>query len=64
MPLSKTQIIRKNPDNTYTIELQITHSKEIIRKLLMWIPNIVILSPKWLKDEFDEYVKEYVKKYL
>ena len=64
VPLSKTQIIRKNPDNTYTIELQITHSKEIIRKLLMWIPNIVIISPKWLKEEFDGYIKKYVKKYL
>jgi len=64
VPLSKTQTIIKNQDNTYTIQLSITHSKEIIRKLLMWIPEIVVLSPKWLKDEMDEYIKKYMSKFL
>ena len=64
VPLSKTQVIIKNKDNTYTIQLQITHSKEIIRKLLMWIPEIAVISPTWLKKEMDEYIKKYIDKFL
>jgi len=40
--------------------LEITHENEIIRKLLMWIPNLRVISPKWLKEEVDDYIKTYL----
>ena len=61
IPISKTQKIIKNADGTSTIYLEITNSNEIIRKLLMWIPNLRVISPKWLKEEVDEAIKEYLK---
>ena len=60
IPISKTQKIIKNADGTSTIYLEITNSNEIIRKLLMWIPNLRVIAPKWLKEEVDEAVREYL----
>jgi predicted DNA-binding transcriptional regulator YafY len=60
IPISKTQKIIKNSDGTSTIYLEITHENEIIRKLLMWIPNLRVISPKWLKEEVDDYIKTYL----
>ncbi|AZV46116.1 hypothetical protein C3L23_02160 [Nautilia sp. PV-1] len=60
IPISKTQKIIKNSDETSTIYLEITHENEIIRKLLMWIPNLRVISPKWLKEEVDDYIKTYL----
>ena len=61
IPISKTQKIIENPDKTSTIYIEITNSNEIIRKLLMWIPNLRVLSPKWLKEEVDEIWKSYLE---
>ncbi len=61
IPLSKTQKIVKNSNGTSTIYLEITNKNEIIRKLLMWIPNLIVLEPKWLKEEVDNRIKEYIK---
>ena len=60
IPISKTQKIIKNADGTSTIYLEITNSNEIIRKLLMWIPNLRVIAPKWLKEEVDEAIREYL----
>jgi predicted DNA-binding transcriptional regulator YafY len=63
IPISKTQRIVKNSDGTSTIYLEITDENEIIRKLLMWIPNLRVISPKWLKEEVDGYIKEYMERF-
>ncbi|WP_457561172.1 WCX domain-containing protein [Caminibacter sp.] len=63
IPISKTQIIIENKDGKSSIYLEITDSMEIIRKFLMWIPNLVVISPECLKEEVDEYVKEYIEKF-
>ncbi|GAB6073618.1 helix-turn-helix transcriptional regulator [Nautilia lithotrophica] len=60
IPISKTQKIIKNSDGTSTIYLEITHENEIIRKLLMWIPNLKVISPKWLKEEVDKHITNYI----
>jgi len=59
IPISKTQKIIKNSDDTSTIYLEITHENEIIRKLLMWIPNLKVISPKWLDEKIRKMIKEY-----
>jgi predicted DNA-binding transcriptional regulator YafY len=61
IPITKTQKIVKNSNGTSTIYLEITNKNEIIRKLLMWIPNLIVLEPKWLKEEVDNHIKEYIK---
>ncbi len=59
IPISKTQQIIKNNDGTSTIYLEITHTNEIIRKILMWIPNLKVIEPKWLKEKIEGLIKEY-----
>jgi predicted DNA-binding transcriptional regulator YafY len=61
IPISKTQKIIKNSDGTSTIYIEITHKNEIIRKILMWIPNLRVISPTWIKEEVESYIKEYTK---
>jgi len=60
IPISKTQKIIKNNDGTSTIYVEVTHENEIIRKLLMWIPNLRVISPKWIKEKVDNYVQNYI----
>jgi len=60
IPISKTQKLIKNSDGSSTIYLEITHKKEIIKKILMWIPNLKVIQPKCLKEEIEGYVKEYL----
>ena len=63
LPLSSTQKIIKNNDNTSTIYIEITDKMEILRKLLMWIPNLVVIEPKWLKEEVDKMIDRYIEKF-
>ncbi|NPA88169.1 MAG: WYL domain-containing protein, partial [Epsilonproteobacteria bacterium] len=64
IPISKTQKIIKNSDETSTIYLEITDKNEIIHKLLMWIPHLAVVSPKWLKKEIDNYIIQYIEKFM
>ncbi|QCI27477.1 helix-turn-helix transcriptional regulator [Caminibacter pacificus] len=64
IPISKTQKIIKNSDETSTIYLEITDKNEIIHKLLMWIPHLAVVSPKWLKKEVDNYIIQYIEKFM
>jgi len=64
LPLSSTQKMIKKADNTSTIYLEITHMNEILRKLIMWIPHIVVIEPKWLKEEVDKRVRSYMERYM
>jgi len=59
IPISKTQHIIKNNDGSSIIYLEITHENEIIRKILMWIPNLRVIEPKWLKEKIESYLKKY-----
>jgi len=63
LPLSSTQKIIKNNDNTSIIYIEITDKMEILRKLLMWIPNLVVIEPKWLKEEVDGMIDRYIEKF-
>jgi len=63
LPISSTQKIIKNSDNTSTIYVEITDKMEILRKLLMWIPNLVVIEPKWLKEEVDSMIDSYIEKF-
>ena len=54
----------KNPDNTSIIHLTITHENEIAGKIMKWLPHIVVIEPKSLKEEIDKRVTTYMNKYI
>jgi len=60
-PISKSQIIRKTyEDGSMDISVWITHYMEIFRIIKYWIPEMKVISPKWL----DTKIKEDIKLYL
>ena len=63
LPLSKTQKLFPNADGSSVIYLEITDKMEILRKLLMWIPNLVVIEPKWLKEEVDSMIDRYIERF-
>ncbi|MEA1917265.1 MAG: WYL domain-containing protein [Campylobacterota bacterium] len=61
-PISKSQHIEStNKDGSIEITLKITHEMEILPLVKYWIPNVVVLEPKWLRDMIDDDLIEYQK---
>ncbi|MCX2716954.1 WYL domain-containing protein [Helicobacter sp. MIT 21-1697] len=58
---SKAQVFVQN-DGSVMIELHITHFLEISGEVLRWIPYVVVLEPKALRESIRQSVKEYIKK--
>lgn len=60
-PLQQNQRVVKESDGSVRIELSITHKMEIIPTILAWMPNIKVISPKFIADEIEEKVVSYAK---
>ena len=61
LPLNPTQIeINKYEDGSVLFQVEITHKEEIKRFIKSFLPDIKIISPKWLKEELEEEIKEYL----
>ena len=43
-----------------TLSFEITNDMEILPLVKKWLPNIKIISPKTLKDKFNEELKSYL----
>ena len=52
--------INRYNDGKALFEVRITHKEEIKRFIKSYLPDIRVISPKWLDDE----IKKEVKKYL
>jgi hypothetical protein len=50
--LSTQKFIEKLPDGSIIFELKYTQSLEILPFIQKWLPDLIILEPKELKDEF------------
>jgi len=59
-PISPTQQLIKNDDDSAIMYLTITDEREIIRILKMWIPEVRILSPKSLKEKILNDIEQYL----
>ncbi|WP_418179146.1 WYL domain-containing protein [Aliarcobacter lanthieri] len=57
--LTSQKIIENNDD--LTLSFQITNDMEILPLVKKWFPNIKIVSPKNLKDKFEEEIRVYLK---
>jgi predicted DNA-binding transcriptional regulator YafY len=61
-PISSTQkILEKKEDGSIVLTLQITSMMEIKNHILKYLPDLIILSPKWLDQEIKE---KFIKPYL
>ena len=61
LPLNPTQIeVNKYEDGSVLFQVKITHKEEIKRFVKSFLPDIKIISPKWLKEELEEEIKQYL----
>jgi len=61
-PLPTQTILGEDSDGSIEVSLKITHEMEIIPIIKHWIPHIVPLEPKWLREEIEKEVKIFLQK--
>ncbi len=57
----KGQYLRKNADGTAELTLSVTHKREIFAILKKWLPQVKVIEPRGLQEEFEEMLKKYTK---
>lgn len=60
--ISPNQHLDENADGSLDITLHITSAMEIAPLVLMWIPNVVVLEPKSLRDFIASSTENYLKR--
>jgi len=55
------QYLKKNSDHTAELTVSITHKNEIFSILKKWLPQIKVIEPYALQEEFEEMLKGYLK---
>ncbi len=56
----KGQYLKKNSDNTAELTVSITNKEEIFTVLKKWLPQIRVIDPFELQEEFEEMMKGYL----
>ena len=59
-PLPTQSIESLNEDGSMEFVIKITHEMEILSILKYWIPHLHIIEPKWIKDQLDNDIQEYL----
>lgn len=62
-PITNNQFLYIQPDGSAELALKITNADEIYPILKYWLPNIRVISPLWLQEEFEDTLKDYLGKY-
>ncbi|RLA66646.1 MAG: hypothetical protein DRQ78_03945 [Epsilonproteobacteria bacterium] len=57
----KGQYLKKNNDGTAELTVSISHKEEIFTVLKKWLPQIRIIEPRELQEEFEKVLTEYLK---
>ncbi|KAA8707760.1 WYL domain-containing protein [Helicobacter canis] len=60
--ISPNQHLDENTDGSLDITLHITSAMEIAPLVLMWIPNVVVLEPKDLREFIQAQTQSYVQR--
>ncbi len=56
----KGQYLKKNSDGTAELTISITNKEEIFSVLKKWLPQVRIIEPFELQEEFEEMMKRYL----
>jgi len=56
----KGQYLKKNSDGTAELTVSITDKREIFALLKRWLPQIKVIEPSALQDEFDDILRGYL----
>jgi predicted DNA-binding transcriptional regulator YafY len=62
-PISKSQrVISKDPDGSIELSVMITDDNEIVPTVFYWMPNLLILSPKPLREKVEKLAALFIEK--
>ena len=56
----KGQYMKKNSDGTAELTISITNKEKIFTVLKKWLPQIRVIEPHKLQEEFEEMMREYL----
>ena len=56
----KGQYLKKNSDGTAELTVSITNKEEIFTVLKKWLPQIKVIEPAELQEEFEDMMKRYL----
>jgi len=56
----KGQYLKKNSDGTAELTVSITDKREIFALLKRWLPQIKVIEPSALQDEFEDMLRGYL----
>jgi predicted DNA-binding transcriptional regulator YafY len=56
----KGQRLTKNRDGTANLEITLTHKQEVFYILKKWLPQIRVIEPYHLQEEFEDMVRNYL----
>jgi len=57
----KGQYLKKNADGTAELTLSVTHKREVFSILKKWLPQVKVIEPRALQEEFENMLKKYAK---
>jgi len=60
-PLPTQRIDSLHSDGSMEFSIKITHEMEILPIIKYWIPNLLVVEPKWLDEMIEEDLKSYEK---
>jgi len=56
----KGQYLKKNSDGTAELTISVTHKKEVFYILKNWLPQIKVIEPYTLQEEFEKMMRNYL----
>ncbi len=56
----KGQFLKKNSDGTAELTITATNKEEIFPILKTWLPQIKVIEPPELQEEFEEMIEDYL----
>ena len=57
----KGQYLKMNSDGTYELTIFITDKRELFEILKKWLPQIRVIEPYYLQEEFEKKLKSYLE---
>jgi predicted DNA-binding transcriptional regulator YafY len=60
-PVAKNQKLYKQPDGSAELVLKVTSDEEIYPILKYWMPNVRIIEPEYIQENFEKVLSSYLK---
>ena len=57
----KGQYLKKNPDGTAELTISVTNEEEVFYILKRWLPQIRVIEPESLQEEFESILESYLE---